>query len=36
MKETGTMTALLAVGLFVYGIMGSIELPKDHVYRTVS
>ena len=30
MKETGTRTALLVVGLFVYGIIGSIELPKDH------
>jgi hypothetical protein len=30
MKETGTQNALFAVGVFMCGIMGSMELPKDH------
>jgi len=30
MKETGIRNALLAAGVFVYGTMGSIELPKDY------
>jgi len=34
MKETGIRNALLAAGVFVYGTMGSIELPKDTVYRS--
>jgi hypothetical protein len=30
MKETGTKNALFAVGVFMCGTMGSMELPKDH------